>query len=212
MVQARDRAEARHLYALRDRQADRLVACGLLAYPRGLAPASPSALECLARPGQSWKRGAMSNLASHETFTDGVRQVRISYFSRYALCICAAAALLAGCGGAQPPTAQSDAVGLAQRSRSAQHNGRGSWMLPEAKTEDLMYVSDGTLSAVLVFAYKSRKQVGQLTAFNEPYGQCVDAKGDVWITDVSNGTVAEYAHGGTKPLKTLTANQGGGPV
>src|SRR5579871_4457072 len=101
MVQARDRAEARHLYALRDRQADRLVACGLLAYPRGLAPASPSALECLARPGQSWKRGAMSNLASHETFTDGVRQVRISYFSRYALCICAAAALLAGCGGSQ---------------------------------------------------------------------------------------------------------------
>jgi len=43
----------------------------------------------------------MSNLASHETFTDGVRQVRISYFSRYALCICAAAALLAGCGGSQ---------------------------------------------------------------------------------------------------------------
>jgi hypothetical protein len=131
---------------------------------------------------------------------------------RYALSRCAAAALLAGCGGSQPPIALSDAVGLAQRSRSSQHNSRGSWMLPEAKTEDLMYVSDGTLSAVLVFAYKSRKQVGQLTAFNEPYGQCVDAKGDVWITDVRNGTVAEYAHGGTKPLKTLTANQGGGPV
>jgi hypothetical protein len=80
-------------------------------------------------------------------------------------------------------------------------------MLPEAKSEDLLYISDISTDTVLVYSYKSHAQVGQLTGFGEPYGQCVDAKGDVWITDISGSVIDEYAHGGSSPLKTLTANR-----
>lgn len=44
--------------------------------------------------------------------------------------------LLAGCGGAQNAGAPQGAIG----SQSLGHSGR--WMLPEAKGEDLLYVSN----------------------------------------------------------------------
>ena len=85
----------------------------------------------------------------------------------YALSICAAGALLAGCGVLQPPVGapgampQSHAiVGYARRS--------GSWMLPEAKSGDLVYVSNDTASSsvgqVLVFTYPKGKLVGRSEA------------------------------------------------
>ena len=62
-------------------------------------------------------------------------------FSRCALMSCAAAAMLAGCGGSQPPIGAPGA--MAQTSASAaQVERRGSWMLPEASGEDLLYVTD----------------------------------------------------------------------
>lgn len=82
-------------------------------------------------------------------------------------------------------------------------------MLADAKNEDLMYVSDGSDRDVLVYSYQSRSQVGQLGGFYEPYGQCVDANGDVWITDDRLGTVTEYAHGGTVPIRTLRTPRAG---
>jgi hypothetical protein len=117
---------------------------------------------------------------------------------------CVAAAMLTGCGGSQPPTA---APGAMTQSRAiATHAARdGSWMLPEAKSEDLLYVSSqpGSGSKVYVYDYKLRTQVGTLTGFEDAYGQCVDKIGDVWITDMGAKTIIEYAHGGTAPLKTL---------
>lgn len=82
-------------------------------------------------------------------------------------------------------------------------------MLPEAKREDLLYVSkvDATGILVYVYAYKSQKQVGVLTDEAYPFGQCVDKKGDVWITDYVNEDIVEYAHGGTTPLKTLNTQE-----
>jgi hypothetical protein len=84
-------------------------------------------------------------------------------------------------------------------------------MLPEAKGEALLYVSYSS-QGVLVFSYKSHAQVGQLTGFTDPYGQCVDASGDVWITDFQGHAVDEYAHGSSTPLKQLAAHLDGGPV
>jgi hypothetical protein len=55
-----------------------------------------------------------------------------------------------------------------------------------------------------VYDYTSGKQVGMLTV-SSPAGQCVDAKGDVYIAN-SGGAVDEYAHGGKKPLKTFTTS------
>lgn len=82
-----------------------------------------------------------------------------------------------------------------------------SQMSPDAKKiKRLLYVSDWTTNDVYVYDYKTGKSAGKLTGFNEPYGQCVDGKGDVWITNWGANTVVEYAHGGTDPLQTLSTD------
>jgi len=61
-------------------------------------------------------------------------------FGRYALGSCAAVALLVGCGGSQPPIGAPGA--MPQTMATAARFDRGnSWMLPEAKSSDLLYVS-----------------------------------------------------------------------
>jgi hypothetical protein len=117
----------------------------------------------------------------------------MKHVSRYTLAVIAALALLAGCGGQVAPTG-----GVPQ---STATHGK-SWMLPEAKgIKELLYVSDG-LYDVYVYDYKTGAEVGMLSGFNRSAGQCVDAKGDVWIANDSS--VVEYAHGGAAPLKTFS--------
>jgi hypothetical protein len=67
----------------------------------------------------------------------------------------------------------------------------------------LLYVSNG--DEVLVYDFATGKQVGSLSGFDNPYGQCVDKKGDVFLTSSSGsvGTVTEYAHGGDSPIMTF---------
>jgi hypothetical protein len=88
---------------------------------------------------------------------------------------------------------------------------RASWMLPEAKKSSaLIYAVVWATNDVYVLDYKNGKQVGTLTGFDDPYGQCVDAKGDVYIANFGAGNVVEYAHGGTKVLNTYKS--GGEPI
>jgi hypothetical protein len=82
-------------------------------------------------------------------------------------------------------------------------------MAPEAKNESLLYVSDSYNNDVAVYNYRTGDQVGQLDGFDSPSGQCVDAQGDVWITNYFGGQVVEYAHAGTTPLKTLATDGNG---
>lgn len=87
-------------------------------------------------------------------------------------------------------------------------------MEPAAKGMTLLYVSDwfgGDSGDVKVYDYKSRYQVGELIGFNGPYGQCVDRKGDVFITEFNAQVIVEYAHGGTSPLNSL-ADAYGNPI
>ena len=127
----------------------------------------------------------------------------------YALAIGAAAALLAGCGGSQPPIG---AQGVMPQSHAATtHVDRGgSWMLPEASSEALLYISNTVSTTVSVYSYPSHYLVGTLTGFTHPEGQCVDANGDVWITD--RASLVEYAHGGSSPMRTLGIKQGAGAL
>ena len=83
----------------------------------------------------------------------------------------------------------------------------GSWMLPEASTEDLLYVTN--YSKVLVYTYPAGKLVGTLKGFSSSVGECVDAKGDVFITNYEPVTVFEYAHGGTKPIAQFPTKKSG---
>jgi hypothetical protein len=114
---------------------------------------------------------------------------------------CVAAALLAGCGGSQPPIGATGA--MPQTSAIAMRADRGkSWMLPEAKSEDLLYVT--TLEDPKVYSYPEGKHVGTVRGFDYYVagGECADKAGDVFIS--TGKTFREYKHGGMRPIQTLT--------
>ncbi|MGC2404900.1 MAG: hypothetical protein WA431_00630 [Candidatus Cybelea sp.] len=66
----------------------------------------------------------------------------------------------------------------------------------------VMYLSDEAENVVDEYA----AALFTLTGFSEPYGECVDARGNAWITNFSGESVVEYAHGGTKPIGMLKTN------
>ena len=123
---------------------------------------------------------------------------------RSALSSCAVLALLAGCGGSQPPIGAPG--GMSQSRAIATQAGDGrSWMLPEAKKENLLYVVDKGANDVFVYSYPKRKLVGTLS-LHVPTGDCVDRAGNIWI-DIGETSgppaIQEYAHGGTTAISTL---------
>lgn len=81
---------------------------------------------------------------------------------------------------------------------------RSSWMAPDAKRHDLLYVSDGPNNVVDVYTYPKGKLVGTLGGFSWPEGECADAQGNVWITSQDQFEIFEYAHGGKTPIATIT--------
>jgi hypothetical protein len=115
-------------------------------------------------------------------------------------------AILAGCGGSQPPIGAPGAM-LQPSASEARVERDGSWMLPEAKNEDLLYVTD--YSDVLVFSYPEGKQVGELKHFYSSVGDCVDSKGDVFVTSLKPEATYEYAHAGTKRIASLPSKKAG---
>ncbi len=126
--------------------------------------------------------------------------MRISDFGRYALNGCVAAALLAGCGGSQPPIGAPGA--MPRRAATATQAAHGkSWMLPEAKREDLLYVETGAL--IRIFTYPGGKLVGTIKGGQSQEGICSDRDGNVYI--VEDPVINEYAHGGTQPIRTIDA-------
>jgi len=107
---------------------------------------------------------------------------------------------LAGCGGLQSQSVTRNPV---PQVPTAEHGQ--SWMLPEAKSRDLMYVA-GSYGAVYIFLLPRGKQVGYLTGFSATYGLCSDHAGNVWIPDYgsSSGSVFEYPHGASVPVEKLS--------
>jgi hypothetical protein len=104
--------------------------------------------------------------------------------------------MLAGCGGSRyttnvPNTIQQTSQGGA-KTRSA-----------------LLYVSDGGTGSVLVYSYPSLKLVQTLSGIIIPNGLCVNQKtGDIWVTEEGSASqIVEFAHGGTKPIRTLQAGE-----
>lgn len=114
-----------------------------------------------------------------------------SFHGRYAFALGCAAALLAGC--ADRNLAGAPAFGQTFAGRIS----------PRAASQKLLYVSDKASGQVRVYTYPALENVGTLTGFGQPAGECVDAAGDVWITDDENQQVVEYAHGGSSPIAIL---------
>lgn len=80
---------------------------------------------------------------------------------------------------------------------------RPSWVAPEARSQDLLYVS-GNSGYVYIFSFPKGKLVGTLTGFQEVAGVCADAAGNVWVANSADLDLVEYAHGGSAPIATLT--------
>lgn len=108
-------------------------------------------------------------------------------------CTAIAMALLTGCGTSSQKLTPSQPLSSSQATVDAR---TGSWMLPEASSENLLYVTN--YSYVSVYTYPEGKLVGTLKKFVSAVGECVDAKGDVFVTNFHPHGVYEYAHGGTK--------------
>ncbi|MGA9272861.1 MAG: hypothetical protein WBV67_05195 [Candidatus Cybelea sp.] len=106
--------------------------------------------------------------------------------------------MLGGCGGAVP---QVGGPGITSADAPAvREHGGESWMAKGLKQRDLLYVSNSN-GVVNVYRYWQHTLVGVLTNFTQPYGECADAAGNVYITDYTAEKVDEYAHGGRKPIK-----------
>jgi hypothetical protein len=149
--------------------------------------------------------------------------MNISRAARYASCVWATAAILAGCsaGGSQVQlgpsapieqnaaqsgaNAQSLLFPFAQRNTAITvHPDRGrSWVAPDAKRHALIYVSDYGTGDVYILEYKTGNLEGTLTGFSDPFGMCVDKAGDVFIANYVGENILEYAHGGSSPIANL---------
>ena len=122
--------------------------------------------------------------------------------------------MLAGCatGGLRQPFdfAQGDKAVQGDKAKDdvPALSGAKSWMSPDAKDTDLIYISDSATYDVYVYAYSQGRHdlrlVGTLTDQNNPAGLCVDRKGDVFVTQLYGHQIVEYKHGGTTPINTLS--------
>jgi hypothetical protein len=122
----------------------------------------------------------------------------------YALSICTAAALLAGCGGAQPP------IGAPRAMPPSSIAGRGHNDYDVAGP--LLYVANILITYNNVTIYHaSARDPGPIATIsqglNAPAGACVDARGTLYVTNqpASNGGwISEYPLGKTTPSKIIT--------
>jgi hypothetical protein len=83
-------------------------------------------------------------------------------------------------------------------------------MRPDARRNNLLYVSYFYGNEVFAYSYPSGKLVGTLTGIPEAQGMCTakNLKGKWWVVATGSNQVFEYAHGGTSPLATLDITAG----
>jgi hypothetical protein len=133
----------------------------------------------------------------------GVREASMSSAFRGPVIVLLAVFAFANCGGAGTTPPQ----GAMSQSRAHEASGK-SWMLPEARHEDLLYVNDGS-DTVRVVSFPDGKPVGMLNDIVVyPSASCSGADGNVFI--VSGGDILEFAHGEKKRINTfsLGTNEG----
>jgi hypothetical protein len=118
---------------------------------------------------------------------------------------CVVVAMLGGCSAAQLPIAAPTTV---MQAVAGVANERRSWMAPDAKKLDLLYVSDYETNDLYAYSYPQGKLrgvlAGILKSFVLPAGLCSDEAGNVFVPDSANSSVLEFPHGSTKLVKTLS--------
>lgn len=125
------------------------------------------------------------------------------------LAACSAGNSQSGFSAAAPTTTALEAIRLTTSSGFVppfHPNHRKSWtsFRPDRKTKTpLLYVSDTFGGAVEVYNYKTHALTGEATGLMEPYGECSDKRGDVYVADFLAGTVVEFPYGSTTPSRTI---------
>jgi sugar lactone lactonase YvrE len=134
-------------------------------------------------------------------------------FGRYVLTSCVAVAMLAGCGGSQPPIGASDAPQSRAISADAQRGGSpGAQSLGYKVTAPLLYVTDigANYNDVRIYraAAKDPAPVATISGgVNIPFGACLGGNGTLYVTNEpasGPGWVSEYPIGKTKPSLVIT--------
>jgi len=152
----------------------------------------------------------------------------------YALAVCGAVAILAGCsgGGSGSPSSALGSTGLNATQPGAlalghHHDGfmglvegarhpdhQKSWRSPELKKDvngRQLWISDPGTNDVYIYNMPSLTLVATLTGFDQPQGECSDSSGDVWVTNTGyksgNHVIYEYSHDAVL-MKTLTDSTG----
>lgn len=103
------------------------------------------------------------------------------FIASVALSILALAACAAGTGPSY----------VAPSATSASQDMHGAWLRQGLQKDDLLYLAYNALN---VFTYPQGKLVGGLQQPYSTRGECVDARGDVFVTNIQ-GEIEEYAHG-----------------
>jgi hypothetical protein len=121
--------------------------------------------------------------------------------------------VVSGCGGngGAGPAGSMVPLGTVQQRPlgSAATSSDRSWLLPEAKSEDLVYTSDVNLNKVFVLSLRTGKLLGILAFSDTPWGLCNDKVGRVFITHFHqygrvSGEVDEYEHGSSTPVAKMS--------
>jgi hypothetical protein len=123
--------------------------------------------------------------------------------ARHGLLVGAGLLILAGCNGGSLPSSTATNAAPMAGGASFRPDRQRTWMAPDAKEKQLLYVSDAEADDVDVYSYPGGKLKGQLTGFDGVQGLCADKTGNVWIANSSQETMLEYKHAGTTPIATL---------
>jgi hypothetical protein len=108
----------------------------------------------------------------------------------YALSISVTAAMLAGCGGSQPPMAAPNLAVLNRPSTNSDAQGR-----------DLLYTSTAFAGGTNVYTYPGEALVGSLSINGSIGNLCSNRAGDVFIP--TTYAINEYQHGRSTPIAVL---------
>jgi len=135
--------------------------------------------------------------------------VQILVFARYALS-CVAIALLAACGGSQPPISTPNVL---QNSSQSREIVKPRLAVPTYKVSGpLIFVANTDLTLTPMGIYPANtnnpKPIATISKeINNPIGACIDGAGTLYVPNYPNsgtGWISEYALGRTKPVRVIT--------
>jgi DNA-binding beta-propeller fold protein YncE len=151
----------------------------------------------------------------------------VANFVRRGALLALVAAMAAGCSGTNTPAiapgATAAQTSLQHQSAAMEHklangfvhrasaeNHAHGWMSPDAKhARDLFYWGDFINNTIYVYKKDgvNPKEVGTITdAIDEPERLFVDGSKNLWVTDLGNDTVTEYARASTTPSLTISTD------